>query len=225
MKLFFEQNLDEEYVGGKLYIFRGESKNDFQSNYHYRNKFPFTSRYYSYELYDDIYAFGNVVAFEVLDESRLFQYEDSSEEFCNEYDLLDYESKYLKEAYGIDKLSDMSSLGGDVDLDYHDEYHSYQLIATEYLETNMKNKYAGIVWYESNDTPEYQLQIWDSSILRKLKPSEFKNWIREFVKEYPSSKDMIYDKDWKADSSLKWKFNIKGAKQGYLDDLEDIMKD
>jgi len=40
---------------------------------------PFTSRYYSYEIFDGIYAFGDVVCYELLDDSKLFDYNDSTE--------------------------------------------------------------------------------------------------------------------------------------------------
>lgn len=146
---------------------------------------PFTSRYYSYEIFDGIYAFGDVVCYELLDDSKLFDYNDSTEQFCEDYDLIDFQSQYAKKAYGISSLSELEEYGGSKKCDYHDLYHIRQLICTEYLETEMKNQYDGIIWYEWDDNPELQVQIWNNDILRKLTYGQAKKLIARIIEQSP----------------------------------------
>lgn len=201
--------IKEEVVDNKTYLFRGESRRDFQKNYHHRNKMPFTSRYYAFEIYEDIYMFGDVVCYELLDDKKLFDYDDSVEQFCEDYDLIDYESQYTKKAYGVSSLSELKEYGGDKTVDYHDLYHVRQLIATEYLETHLKNKYDGIIWYEWDDTPEQQVQIWNNDIVRKLTHAQAKKLIARMVELNPErADDLIYDNP---EDSFTWdsKFTLK----------------
>jgi len=181
--------IKEELVDNKIYLFRGESRNSAQSNYHHKNRMPFKSRYYSYEIYDGIYAFGDVVCYELLDDSRLLDYDDSVEQFCEDYDLIDYESQYAQRAYGVSSLSRLKEYGGSIKVDYHDLYHIRQLIATEFLETKMANRYDGIVWYEWDDEPEYQVQIWNNNIVRKLTYPQAKRLIARMIELHPEIAD------------------------------------
>lgn len=197
MITLIEQDLD-----GKVYLFRGESNNDVQSNYSYKHKTRFTSRFYSYEIYDGIYLFGNVVVYELLPKARLWDYDDEVESFISEYHLEDYPVPELKEIYGIDTLSECSEYGGTVNFDYHDLYHSRQIVAIAYLEDNMSNQYDGIIWYEYMDNPEYSLMIWNNDVVRRLSSIEAKEVVEELEKRYP---DSLYAKDPEWDS---YKYNL-----------------
>ena len=155
-------------LDNKQYLFRGESNDSFQSNYSKKFKTNLKSRYYAWEPFDGIYTFGDVVIYELLDDSNLFDYDDSVEQFIEDNNLEDFDSIWLYKIYGIKNLSDSKV----EDFDYHDLYHARQLVATEYLENN--STYDGIIWYEWNDTPEAQVQIWNNKILRRLKYKEAK---------------------------------------------------
>ena len=163
MKILKEVMLDD-----KQYLFRGESNNSFQSNYSKKFKTNLKSRYYAWEPFDGIYTFGDVVIYELLDDSNLFDYDDSVEQFIEDNNLEDFDSVWLYKIYGVNNLSDPKV----EDFDYHDLYHARQLVATDYLENN--STYDGIIWYEWGDTPESQVQIWNNKILRKLKYKEAK---------------------------------------------------
>ena len=193
--------LKEERLNGKEYIFRGVSRPEStdQSNYSRKFKTDLSSRYYSYEIFEGIYTFGDVQVFELLDDSNIWHYEDSVEEFISEYDLEDYESKWLYSIYKIHTLAEAEGF------DYHDLYHSQQLVATEYLETH--TNYDGIEWYEAMDTPEIQLQIWNNKIVKKLTTSQARKVIEQLAAEYP---DSIYTKDYRGGLIGNSQFQIYG---------------
>lgn len=164
-------------VGKKLYLFRGVS----DANYSKQNDVALKSRFFSYELSEYLSKFGYIQVFEVLDDSKIYDYGESVFDFCEENDLLETNSNILYTLYGIHNLTETAGM------DTHDEYHSYQVIATEYLENH--TNYDGIVWYDWIDDLEYQVQIWNMSILRKLSKKEAEQLISELAEEYP---DTIY---------------------------------
>lgn len=180
MKELYEAfRLNEEQVFGKTFLFRGESKN----NYHNKANTGQNSRYFAYEIYDGIYSFGSVAIYELLDSSNIFEYEESVLDFVEEFDLLDRKCPILKKLYGINTLRDLDTEAKD----YHDVYHSRQIVATDYLEND--TNYDGIIWYEEWDTPEYQLQIWNPNILRKVPYKEAKEIIAELKNINPDMYD------------------------------------
>lgn len=169
--------LTEEKLNGKTYLFRGESNDKYQSNYSHKFKTTLNSRYYAFEPFDGIYQFGYVVIYELLNSSNILDYDDSVEEFVDEYDLHDYKSVWLQKIYNVSTLEECK------DFDYHDWYHAYQIVATEYLES--QTNYDGIIWYESNDTPESQIQIWNKSIVKRLSPKKAKEVLAKLAELYP----------------------------------------
>ena len=175
-----KQFLKEEIIDNKTYLFRGESK----SNYHNRAKTTLNSRYYAFEAFDTIGIWGKVVIYELLNNANILEYEESVEDFVNEYDLTSVKSTLLKKLYGVNSLGELTD-----DRSYHDVYHARQIIATEYLET--KTDYDGCIWYEWSDTPEYQIQIWNNSVVRKLPYKEAREVIDKLGEMYPD----IYAKE------------------------------
>lgn len=175
-----KQFLKEEIIDNKTYLFRGESK----SNYHNRAKTTLNSRYYAFEAFDTIGIWGKVVIYELLNNANILEYEESVEDFVNEYDLTSVKSTLLKKLYGVNSLDELTD-----DRSYHDIYHARQIIATEYLET--KTDYDGCIWYEWSDTPEYQIQIWNNSVVRKLPYKEAREVIDKLGEMYPD----IYAKE------------------------------
>ena len=175
--------LIEELLDGKTYLFRGVSNNKYQSNYSNKAKTDLKSRFYAWEIFDGIYAFGNVQVFELLKDDNILNLDESIpvEDFIEEYNLENYKSVWLKKLYGVDCLADIT------DFDYHDLYHARQLVATDYLETN--TSYDGVCWYEPNDTPEEQVQIWNSNIVRKLPYKEAKQVISKLAEANPDQYD------------------------------------
>lgn len=212
------KQLNEEYIEGKTYLFRGESDNRDQSNYSRKANLRFNSRFFSYEIYDGIYMFGNVAVYELLPSARIWQYEEEIEDFINEYDLADYEVPELSKAYRsstepMTKLSDCTEYGGDIELDYHDLYHAQQIVAMAYLEDEMSGQYDGIVWYQSSDTPEYQLMIWNKNAVRKLSYKEAKAVCKYMEEKYPDSA-YAKDPDWaEIDSDLAYNYILKKSKK------------
>lgn len=172
--------LKEEIIDNKTYLFRGESK----SNYHNRAKTTLNSRYYAFEAFDMIGIWGKVVIYELSNNANILEYEESVEDFVNEYDLTSVKSTLLKKLYGVNSLDELAE-----DRSYHDVYHARQIIATEYLET--KTDYDGCIWYEWSDTPEYQIQIWNNSVVRKLSYKEARKVIDKLGEMYPE----IYAKE------------------------------
>lgn len=168
------RKLNEEYVDGKTYLFRGESKD----NYHNRARTGLNSRYYAYEVFDLIGVWGKVAIYELLDDSNILNYDECVEDFVNEYNLLDMRSDILKKLYGVYSLNELEE-----DRSYHDIYHARQIIATIYLET--QTDYDGCIWYEWSDTPEYQVQIWNNDIIRRVPYKEAKYVIAELAKQSP----------------------------------------
>lgn len=162
-------------AAGKMYIFRGVS----DANYSQQNEVALKSRFFSYEISEYLSKFGNIQVYEVLDSSKIFDYDDSVYEFCEEYDLMDVRSRILRQLYGVDTLRETDGMS------LHDEYHSYQIVATEYLESH--TAYSGIIWYEWVDDLEYQIQIWDMSILRKLSRAQAEKLISRLAEAYPDS--------------------------------------
>ena len=193
-----ETSLNEAVVNDKTYIFRGESNNNYQSNYSKKNRLPFESRFFAYDIFSEIVLFGDVVVYELLDDSKLWYYDDSVEEFIKDYDLENYEFPELYKVYKIHSLSELTEYGGDIKFDYHDLYHARQLCTISFLEQNYKNKYDGIVWYESWDEPETQLMIWNMNIVRKLRYAEAKQVMSDlkdlFENEYDDT-DSMYSLD------------------------------
>ena len=191
--------INEEYVDSKTYLFRGESNNSYQSNYSNKVKLPFKSRFFSYEVFDDIFMFGDVVVYELLNNSRIWDYGEGVEDFIEEFSLVDYEFPELYKVYKIHSLSELQEYGGTVRCDYHNLYHAQQLCAIGYLENNYSNEYDGIEFYEPQDNPETQLVIWNMNIVRRLSYSEAKQIITK-LKDYWENElgdyDSIYSNDW-----------------------------
>ena len=167
--------LTEAYIDNTLYLFRGVS----DANYSQQNEVDLKSRFFSYELSEYLSYYGDIVVYKVLDDSKILDYDDSVYEFCEEYDLMDTESDILYQLYGIHTLRETEGM------DLHDEFHSYQIIATEYLERH--TDYSGVVWYEWVDDLNYQIQIWDMSILKKLSTKQAISIIKELAELYPGS--------------------------------------
>lgn len=188
------KKLLEEYVDGKTYLFRGESRN----NYHNRAKTGLNSRYYAYEIFDLISAWGDVVIYELLPSANIFEWGESVEDFIEEYNLQDIKSPILKKLYGVDSISEIEE-----GRSYHDLYHSWQIIATIYLET--QTDYDGIVWYEWSDTPEYQVQIWNNSKVRRLPYGEAKKLVDKLAEMNPD----MYSKINREDEWNKRQFKLK----------------
>ena len=167
--------LVEEFLNNKTYIFRGKStRSTGTKNYSQKIETDLKSRFYSWEIFEGQYMFGNIQVFELLKEDNILNLDESIpvEEFIEENNLENYNSKWLYKIYGIENLKKEDELK-----DYHDLYHARQLVATEYLETN--TNYDGVCWYEANDTPEEQIQIWNDSIVRRLPYKEAKQVIEE----------------------------------------------
>ena len=178
-------NISEEFINNKTYIFRGVStKNSGTSNYSKKFKTDLNSRFYSWEIFDGQYLFGDIQVFELLDDTNILNLGTSIpvEEFIEEYNLNDYESAWLYKIYGIKTLNESSKLK-----DYHDLYHAQQLVATDYLENN--TDYDGVCWYEPNDTPEEQIQIWNNNIIRRLSYKEAKQVIEQLKNTNPDMYD------------------------------------
>lgn len=202
-----ESYITEEQLNNKTYLFRGESNNNYQSNYSKKFKLPFTSRFFAYEVYDDIILFGNVVVYELLSNANIWEYDDDVETFIEEFNLEDYTFPELYKVYKIHSLSELTEYGGIVKFDYHDLYHARQLCAISFLEQNYKNSYDGISWYESNDTPENQLMIWNLDAVKRLSYKEAKDVItalRDFLENELDDIDSMYSLDYNG----KPKFNL-----------------
>ena len=151
--------------------------------------------------------FGNVVVYELLDDSHIWNYDDCVEEFVEEYDLIDYEFPELYKVYKIHSLSELTEYGGTKRFDYHDLYHARQLCAISYLENNYIDKYDGILFYESLDDPNEQLVIWNTNIVKRLSYQEAKHIINKIKSRYEDEfddYDSIYSLDWTG----KPKFNL-----------------
>lgn len=165
----------EEFLDNKVYIFRAvATKNSESINYSQRVKTDLKSRFYSWEIFQHQFMFGDIQVFELLKQDNILNL-DSSEpvaEFLEEYDLEDYKSIWLKKIYGIDSLQEADKLK-----DYHDLYHAQQIVATDYLENH--TNYDGVCWYEPWDEPEEQIQIWNNSIIRRLPYREAKQVIEK----------------------------------------------
>lgn len=96
-----------ETLNDKTYLFRGVSNNKYQSNYSRKANLRFKSRYYAYELFENIMLFGNIAVYELSPSAKLWHYEDSVEEFINEYNLATYEVPELYQVYKINSLSEL----------------------------------------------------------------------------------------------------------------------
>lgn len=175
--------LKEETINNKEYLFRGESNNVFQRNYSKKKKLRFNSRYYAYEIFDNIWMFGGVSVYELSPNAKIWEYDDEVESFIEEFGLEDYEVPELFKVYKIHTLSELEEYGGNKSFDYHDLYHARQLVSIAYLEDNYSNKYDGIKWYESYDTPEDQIMIWNNSVIKKVPYKEAKDLLAQFSKE------------------------------------------
>lgn len=210
--------LNEENIKGKTYLFRGESDNRDQSNYSRKAKLRFNSRFFAYEIYDGICLFGNVAVYELLPSAKIWYYGEEIGDFIEEYDLADYEVPELSLAYRdatepMTKLSDCTEYGGDIELNYHDLYHAQQIVAMAYLEDAMAGQYDGIEWYQSSDTPEYQLMIWNKNAVRKLSYKEAKQVVEYFAELYPDSA-YAKDPDWaELDSDFAYDYILKKSKK------------
>ena len=99
------QFLKEEIIDNRTYLFRGESK----SNYHNRAKTTLNSRYYAFEAFDMIGIWGKVVIYELSNNANILEYEESVEDFVNEYDLTSVKSTLLKKLYGVNSLDELTS--------------------------------------------------------------------------------------------------------------------
>ena len=155
--------IEEEVIDDKQYLFRGESNNDSQKNYSKKKKLRFKSRFYAYEIFDNIWMFGRVSVYELSPSAKIWEYGQDVETFIEEFELEEYEVPELFKVYKIHTLSEIDEYRGDVEFDYHDLYHARQLVTIAYLEDNYSNKYDGINWYESYDTPEEQIMIWNDN--------------------------------------------------------------
>ena len=202
-----------ETLNDKTYLFRGVSNNKYQSNYSRKANLRFKSRYYAYELFENIMLFGNIAVYELSPSARLWDYEDSVEEFIDEYNLATYEVPELYQVYKINSLSELQEYGGDKKFDYHDLYHARQIVAMAYLEDNVANQYDGIVWYEWADEPNYQPMIWNNSVVRRLSYQEAKDVLlaMEQVHRDLGIEDSMYYKD---EFDGKYYYNIAKKNQG-----------
>ena len=202
-----------ESLNNKNYLFRGVSNNKYQSNYSRKANLRFKSRYYANELFDNIMLFGNVAVYELLPTARIWDYDDSVEQFIEDYSLENYEVPELYQVYKIRTLTELQEYGGDKKFDYHDLYHSRQLVAMAYLEDNMAGQYDGILWYEWNDEPNYQPMIWNNSVVRRLSYQEAKEVLLgiEQLQRDLGIEDSIYYKD---DFDGKHYYNIAKKNQG-----------
>jgi len=171
-------SLHEEEAFGKTYLFRGESRN----NYHNMNKLDQASRFFAYELFDGIQDFGAVAVYELLDSSKILNYNDDIDSFIEEYSLRDEPSAILKKLYKVNTIAEMEDKApAYADDEYTTNlFHAKQLVATTYLENN--SNYDGIVWYEPYDEPQIQIQIWNFNILRRLSYKEAKALFAELSK-------------------------------------------
>lgn len=200
-------------LNNKTYLYRGVSNNKYQSNYSRKRKLRFKSRYYAYELFDDIPLYGNIAVYELSPSARIWDYDDSVEEFITDNDLVNYEVPELYQVYKIHALSELQEYGGDKKFDYHDLYHSRQIVAMAYLEDNMANQYDGIIWYEWADEPNYQPMIWNNSVVRRLSYKEAKEVLLAMEQWYNDEgyEGSMYQKD-KFDG--KYYYNIAKKNQG-----------
>ena len=202
-----------ETLNDKTYLFRGVSSNKYQSNYSRKANLRFKSRYYAYELFEGIQGFGNIAVYELDPSAKLWHYEDSVEEFIDEYNLATYEVPELYQVYKINSLSELQDYDGDKKFDYHDLYHARQIVAMAYLEDNMANQYDGIVWYEWADEPNYQPMIWNNSVVRRLSYQEAKEILlaMEQLHRDLGIEDSVYYKD---EFDGKYCYNIAKKNQG-----------
>ena len=189
--------LAEEVIDNKQYLFRGESNNGFQKNYSKKKNLRFKSKFYAYEIFDSIWMFGRVSVYELSPSAKIWEYGQDVETFIEEFELEDYDIPELFKVYKIHTLSEIDEYGGDVKFDYHDLYHARQLVAIAYLENNYSNKYDGINWYESYDTPEEQIMIWNDSVVRKVPYKEAKELLARYAKwlEDNGVNDTMYHPD------------------------------
>lgn len=202
-----------ETLNDKIYLFRGVSSNKYQSNYSRKSNLRFKSRYYAYELFEGIQGFGNIAVYELEPSAKLWHYEDSVEEFIDEYNLATYEVPELYQVYKINSLSELQEYDGDKKFDYHDLYHARQIVAMAYLEDNMANQYDGIIWYEWADEPNYQPMIWNNSVVRRLSYQEAKEVLlaMEQLHHDLGIEDSMYYKD---EFDGKYYYNIAKKNQG-----------
>lgn len=202
-----------DVLNNKTYLYRGVSNNRYQSNYSRKFNLRFKSRYYAYELFEGIQGFGNIAVYELEPSAKLWNYEDSVEEFIDEYNLATYEVPELYQVYKIKSLSELQEYNGDKKFDYHDLYHARQIVAMAYLEDNMATQYDGIIWYEWADEPNYQPMIWNNSIVRRLSYQEAKNVLlaMEQLQRDIGIEDSIYYKD---EFDGKYYYNIAKKNQG-----------
>lgn len=193
MKIYIKSDTIDNHT----YIYRGQSNNNYQSNYSKKHPTRFNSRFYAYELFDGIQLFGNVAVYELLDSARILDYGDCVEQFIEDYELVDYEVPELFKIYNIRTLSELSEYGGETDSDYHDLYHARQLVAIAYLEDNLSSQYDGIYWYEYSDTPEDQLMIWNNGAIRRLPYDEAKQVLlsMEKIQRELGIEESLYFKD------------------------------
>ena len=201
-----------EIIDDKTYLFRGVSNNKYQSNYSRKANLRFKSRYYAYELFSDIVLFGNVAVYELLPTARIWDYDDSVEQFIEDYSLENYEVPELFQVYKVHTLSELAEYGGDKECDYHDLYHARQIVAMAYLEDEMSSQYDGILWYEWADEPNYQPMIWNNSVVRRLSYREAKEILLSLEQLHT---DMgIEDSEYFKDFDGKYKYNIAKKNQG-----------
>lgn len=92
-------------------------------------------------MFEDIVLFGNVSVYELLDNSKLWDYDGIIEEF----DLINYKFPELYKVYKIHSLSELTEYGGTIKFNYHDLYHSRQLCVISYLEKNYANEYVNMM--------------------------------------------------------------------------------
>lgn len=189
--------LIEELINDKEYLFRGESNNSTQKNYSKKKNLRFKSRFYAYEIFDNIFIFGYVSMFELLPSAKLWDYGDGVEQFIEDFNLESYNVPELFKVYKIHSLSELDEYGGNINFDYHDLYHARQLVAIAYLEDNYKGKYDGIIWYESYDTPETQAMIWNEDVVKKVPYKEARVILNQFEQELNDNgvTDTMYHKD------------------------------
>ena len=202
-----------DVLNNKTYLYRGVSNNKYQSNYSKKHPTQFTSRFYAYELFDNIMLFGNIAVYELSPSARIFDYGDSAEEFISDYDLAMVDIPELFDIYKIHSLSELEEYGGTIKFDYHDLYHARQLACISYCENNLSNQYDGITWYECCDTPEDQVMIWNNSVVRRLSYHEAKDVLlaMEQLQRDIGIEDSIYYKD---EFDGKYYYNIAKKNQG-----------
>ena len=148
-----------ESLSNDTLLYRGVGFNNNKSNENYYGGIFFAVDE------DDAYNFGDEIhTYKLLDASNIFTGE-SSQEYCEENNLMDIENPIVYKLSGYKTLNDaieeLLYCGKNPNL----YYAIQQYIAKEHLS---KSGFQGAEWLYEDDLVPHQVQIWDTSIVKEV---------------------------------------------------------